>query len=206
MVCHSLRRNRREAIALYYNHFPIIIMSSFSRTFRLLNTRTSTTLSRPATRQGFNYTTTSRTMAAQPHAASQAISETAQAEGGPPKGSTSAQMQSQLGKTQNFEHAAQEVGSKMQNDPASVTSEVRAVIAACRQHRRLTFRRMPATSSLAKLVQPAKVNRHPTPSAPKLSDSPPLTKVQRRHPLTQSTQLSSLLPTVSRTSRVSLRT
>ena len=66
----------------------------------------------------------SRTMAAQSTQASQVISETAQAEGGPTKGSTSAQMQSQVGKTQNFEQAAQEVGSKMQNNPRQVTSEV----------------------------------------------------------------------------------
>jgi hypothetical protein len=33
-------------------------------------------------------------------------------------------MQSQVGKTRNFEQAAQEVGSKMQNAPESVTSEV----------------------------------------------------------------------------------
>lgn len=44
-------------------------------------------------------------MAAQP--ASQVISETAKSEGGPEKGSTSAQMQSQVGKTRNFEQAAQ---------------------------------------------------------------------------------------------------
>lgn len=64
-------------------------------------------------------------MAAQPKSsAGEVISETARAEGGPQKGSTSAQMQSQVGKTQNFEQAAQEVGGKMQNDPASVTTEV----------------------------------------------------------------------------------
>lgn len=57
---------------------------------------------------------------------SQKISETAKAEGGPSTGSTSAQMQSEVGKKQNFEQAAQEVGAKMQNDPASVTSEVSA--------------------------------------------------------------------------------
>jgi len=53
------------------------------------------------------------------------ISETAKQEGGPAQGSTSAQMQSQVGKTRNFEQAAQEVGSKMQSAPESITSEVR---------------------------------------------------------------------------------
>lgn len=62
---------------------------------------------------------------AQPTPASQAISETARQEGGPAKGSESAQMQSQVGKTRNFEQAAQEVGGKMQRQPESVTSEVR---------------------------------------------------------------------------------
>ncbi len=69
------------------------------------------------------YSTTSRTMAAQPTAASQVISETAKAEGGPQSGSASAQMQSQVGKQRNFEQAAQEVGQKMQADPGNVTSQ-----------------------------------------------------------------------------------
>lgn len=76
-------------------------------------------------RQTFHYTTTARAMAAaQPAAASQVISETAKQEGGPHKGSTSAQMQSEVVKTRNFEQAAQEVGSKMMNAPETVTSEV----------------------------------------------------------------------------------
>lgn len=33
-------------------------------------------------------------------------------------------MQSQVEKEQNFEQAVQEVGSKMQNDPTTITSEV----------------------------------------------------------------------------------
>ena len=52
------------------------------------------------------------------------ISETAKQEGGPTQGSTSAEMQSEVGKTRNFEQAAQEVGSKMQGAPETVTSEV----------------------------------------------------------------------------------
>ncbi|KAK3675550.1 hypothetical protein LTR78_004634 [Recurvomyces mirabilis] len=60
--------------------------------------------------------------------ASQAISETAKQEGGTVKGSTSAQMQSEVGKQQNFEQAAQEVGSKMQNAPDQVTQEDAAYI------------------------------------------------------------------------------
>lgn len=56
--------------------------------------------------------------------ASKVISETAKQEGGPTQGSTSAQMQSEVGKTRNFEQAAQEVGQKMQGAPETVTSEV----------------------------------------------------------------------------------
>ena len=65
------------------------------------------------TSQAFNFSATSRIMAAQPTQASEVISDTARAEGGPVKGSTSAQMQSQVGKTRNFEQAAQEVASKV---------------------------------------------------------------------------------------------
>ncbi|KAK5117691.1 hypothetical protein LTR62_005114 [Meristemomyces frigidus] len=53
--------------------------------------------------------------------AGQAMSEAARREGGPTKGSTSAQMQSEVGKQQNFEQAVQEVGSKMENAPEQVT-------------------------------------------------------------------------------------
>jgi len=63
-------------------------------------------------------------MAAQQTPASQVISETAKQEGGPHKGSSSAQMQSEVGKQQNFEQAAQHIGGKMETDPSSVTSEV----------------------------------------------------------------------------------
>ena len=77
----------------------------------------------PLTR--FNqFTTLSSRMAANTPA-SNVISETAKQEGGPTHGSTSAQMQSEVGKTRNFEQAAQEVGSKMQSTPETVTSEVR---------------------------------------------------------------------------------
>jgi hypothetical protein len=72
----------------------------------------------------FNQFTTSSTKMAANTPTSNIISETAKQEGGPTHGSTSAQMQSEVGKTRNFEQAAQEVGSKMQSAPESVTSEV----------------------------------------------------------------------------------
>lgn len=62
-------------------------------------------------------------MAAQPTPDSKIISETAKQEGGPAKGSTAAHMQSQVGKTRNFEQAAQQVGQKMQQMPEAVTKE-----------------------------------------------------------------------------------
>lgn len=48
----------------------------------------------------FAFSTTSRTMAGPTTEAGKVISETAQAEGGPKRDSTSAQMQSQVGKVQ----------------------------------------------------------------------------------------------------------
>ncbi|KAI4856803.1 hypothetical protein E4T45_01723 [Aureobasidium sp. EXF-8846] len=51
------------------------------------------------------------------------ISAVAKDENGPVKGSESAQMQSQVGKVQNFESAAQDVLSKMQQDPTSITAD-----------------------------------------------------------------------------------
>ncbi|KJX98630.1 hypothetical protein TI39_contig399g00002 [Zymoseptoria brevis] len=67
--------------------------------------------------------TSSTNMASAQSTTGGVISETARAEGGPSKGSTAAEMQSQASRTQNFEQAVQEVGAKMQNDPASVSSE-----------------------------------------------------------------------------------
>lgn len=63
-------------------------------------------------------------MASQRTPESQVISDTAKAEGGPDKGSLSAQMQSQVGKQRNYEQAANLVGEKMQNAPEAVTSDV----------------------------------------------------------------------------------
>lgn len=76
--------------------------------------------------KNFIQSLTSRTMSttAPPAPSSQDISATAKAEGGPTKGSQSAHLQSQLGKEQNFERTAQEVGQKMQTHPESITSEV----------------------------------------------------------------------------------
>ena len=70
------------------------------------------------------YSATTRKMTAQPHSPGEVISEPSRAEVGPSKGSLSAEMQSQVGKTRNFEEAVHKVGSKMENNPASVTSEV----------------------------------------------------------------------------------
>ncbi|KAK5174106.1 uncharacterized protein LTR77_001186 [Saxophila tyrrhenica] len=96
-------------------------------------------------------------MAAQPTPASQVISETAKAEGGPDKGSTSAQMQSQVGKTRNFEQAAQEVGGKMQAEPGNVTSEDAAYLKS-REARAMGQGQPPSDSISADAQRLAAVN------------------------------------------------
>jgi hypothetical protein len=63
-------------------------------------------------------------MASQPTSTSETISEAAKAEGGSYRGSTAAEMQSQVAKTHNFKQAAEDVVEKMQTNPASVSSEV----------------------------------------------------------------------------------
>lgn len=93
------------------------------------------------------YSTTTSSMAAQPTAASQVISETAKAEGGPQSGAASAQMQSQVGKQRNFEQAAQEVGQKMQADPGSVTSQDAAYLKS--REARATGQAQPPSDSIS---------------------------------------------------------
>lgn len=114
-------------------------------------------------------------MAAQPTAAGQVISETAKAEGGPSKGSTAAEMQSQVTKTRNFEQAAEEVVGKMQTNPASVTSEVCYVLHPLLSKGKLDKKALYRTqraSNLVKHVQPASLNRQPTRSVLKPSVLP----------------------------------
>lgn len=106
------------------------------------------------------------------------ISETAKQEGGPTQGSTSAQMQSQVGKERNFEQAAQEVGSKMQNAPETITSEVGKVIKFNKEDESTDIlQRTPPTSSLVRLVPSARASPHQTQSHQTLSVSLPATRV-----------------------------
>ena len=147
------------------------------------------------------YSTTARKMAVQDNSASQVISETAKAEGGPSKGSTAAEMQSQVGKTRNFEEAVNKVGNLMENDPAAVTSKVSTPSMFGTGAIVLTYIRTLHTSNLAKLVQPVKHNRLPIPSVPKPSDLPRKTKVQlspTQHLLTHPNNLRSTAKTTSR--------
>jgi len=95
--------------------------------------------------------------------AGRVISDTAKAEGGPRKDSESAQMQSQVGKTQNFEKAAQEVLGKMQADPASVTSEDAAYLKS-REARAIGQGQPPADSISAAAQRLASVNEGATTS------------------------------------------
>ena len=92
---------------------------------RLPFTRLSTRASFQQLTQAKHFSQTTYNMSNTP--SSNMISETAKQEGGPTHGSTSAKMQSEVGKTQNFEQAAQEIGSKMQRAPETVTSEVRLI-------------------------------------------------------------------------------
>lgn len=96
-----------------------------SRTLSLFNAQS---LVFTSTRRKLQFNASSRKMADKPTQAGQVISEVAQAEGGPYKGSNAAQMQSQVTKGRNFEQAAAEVGAKMQVEPENVTSEVRALV------------------------------------------------------------------------------
>lgn len=73
---------------------------------------------------GAQFSVKSRMMAARPADADEAISQATKQDGGSSQGSPSAQMQSQVDKTRNFEQAAQEIGGKMQANPASITTEV----------------------------------------------------------------------------------
>ncbi|KXT18957.1 hypothetical protein AC579_8707 [Pseudocercospora musae] len=82
-----------------------------------------------------------------PPPAREVISETAQAEGGPEKGSLSSQMQSQVDKTQNFKHAAQEIASKMNSDPSSITSHDAAYLKS--REARATGQAQPPSDSLS---------------------------------------------------------
>ncbi|KAF7186272.1 hypothetical protein HII31_12347 [Pseudocercospora fuligena] len=97
-----------------------------------------------------SFATSRSIMAAQqqpPIEASKVISETAKAEGGPEKGSLSAQMQSQVGKTQNFEQAAQEISSKMSSNPSSITSQDAAYLKS--REARATGQAQPPSDSLS---------------------------------------------------------
>ena len=107
-----------------------------------------------------SFSTTSRAMAAQTRAG-EVISETAKAEGGPEKGSTSAQMQSQVGKTRNFEQAAQEVGEKLRSQPEAVTSEDAAYLKS-REARAMGQGQPPADSISAEAQRVASVNEGDT--------------------------------------------
>ncbi|KAI4723222.1 hypothetical protein E4T48_00529 [Aureobasidium sp. EXF-10727] len=84
--------------------------------FRFINTT-----SRPSSLFARQFHARTRMAAQAP--SSQDISAVAKDENGPVKGSESAQMQSQVGKVQNFESAAQDVLGKMQQDPNSITAE-----------------------------------------------------------------------------------
>nr|POF26077.1 hypothetical protein CFP56_22225 [Quercus suber] len=119
-----------------------------------------------------HFATSTRAMAAPQNPAGQVISETAKAEGGSTKGSTSAEMQSQVGKTRNFEQAVQEVGSKMQHDPAHVATEDAAYLKS-REARAIGQGQPPADSISADAQRLASANEGATKApATKRRDDP----------------------------------
>ncbi|KAK4634632.1 hypothetical protein CLAFUW4_00959 [Fulvia fulva] len=103
-----------------------------------------------------HYSSSGRNLA-QTSAAGEQISQTAKAEGGPAKGAMSAEMQSQVGKARNFEQAAQEIGQKMQSDPAAVSSEDAAYLKS-REARAIGQGQPPADSISADAQRLASMN------------------------------------------------
>jgi hypothetical protein len=100
-------------------------------------------------------------MASQTSPVGDTISETARSEGGPAKGSASAQMQSQATKVNNFEQAAQEIGSKMENQPESVSSQDAAYLKS-REARVIGQGQPPANSISAEAQRLASANEGET--------------------------------------------
>ena len=97
-------------------------MSSSTAARVLKEVKTFSSLSRRAFPR--YYVATSRAMAVQQKIAGNVTSEIVKAEGGPERGSTSAQMQSEVAREQNFEQAAQEVIGKAQQASETISSGV----------------------------------------------------------------------------------
>lgn len=148
-------------------------MSFLRLPFTRLAINTSRTTFQPLTQiNRFSATTTSMSAPS-----SNQISQTAK-QG---NGSSARQMQSEVGKTQNFEQAAQEVGSKMQGAPETVTSEVRLVLYIFHLEQSTnSVHRTQHTLSLARPAQLAKASHPQTPSPPTPSVSHPPTRAPPR--------------------------
>ncbi|KAL8860894.1 MAG: hypothetical protein Q9178_002649 [Gyalolechia marmorata] len=101
-------------------------------------------------------------MAAQRTELSQAISDAAHAEGGTTKGSQSAQMQSELSKQRNFDQVANNVGSKLDTAPDSITKE--DAQAVHRAESRLQSQQPPSGSISSQAQHQAAVNEGATAS------------------------------------------
>lgn len=85
-------------------------------------------------------------------------------------------MQSAVDKERNFEQTAQEIVSRMQTNPSSITSEVCSLALHSSIHM-LTSNRTPLTSNLAKPAPSGKASHRRTPSLPTPIASPQPTKV-----------------------------
>ncbi|KAK0508573.1 hypothetical protein JMJ35_008849 [Cladonia borealis] len=87
----------------------------------------------------------------QPSEASQVISEVSKQEGGPSKGSTAAQLQSEVTKQRNLEDAAAQVGSKLETAPESITKEDASLLHS--RESRAMGGQQPPKSSIASQAQ-----------------------------------------------------
>ena len=103
---------------------PPLSVQTLLRQSQLHSRTTIRTLAPLSITRKLHFDSSARKMAEKPTAAGEAISEVAQEEGGTSKGSTSAQMQSQITRARNFEQAATEVGAKIEVEPENVTSDV----------------------------------------------------------------------------------
>lgn len=155
-------------------------MMSFLRLqFTRLAINTSRTTFQPLT-QINQFSTTNTNMSAP---SGNQISQTARRG----DGSSARQMQSEVGKTWNFKQAAQEVGSKIQGAPETVTSEVRQARNLQADQSTNNIFRTQHTSSPARPAQSAKVSHPQTPLPLTPSVWHPPTRVPPRAPLPSAT-------------------
>ncbi|KAL8909238.1 MAG: hypothetical protein Q9171_005125 [Xanthocarpia ochracea] len=123
-------------------------------------------------------------MAAKPTELGQVISDVAHAEGGTTKGSQSAQMQSELSKQRNFDQVADNVGSKLDTAPDSITEE--DAQAVHRAESRLQSQQPPSGSISSQVQHQAAVNEGATGSTQDTAAASSRTNAAPVDPIVQS--------------------